>query len=42
MELQRLTESIFVEELKTLLPFHYEQIILFLVFNSVVTKYLTF
>ena len=39
-ELQRLTESIFEEELKTLLPFYYEQIILSI--NSIVTKYLTF
>ena len=38
-ELQRLTESIFEEELKTLLPFYYEQIILSI--NSIVTKYLT-
>ena len=39
-ELQRLTESIFVEELKNFATLYYEQIILSI--NSVVTKYLTF
>ena len=40
-ELQRLTESIFVEELKNYpATLYYEQIILSI--NSVVTKYLTF